>query len=186
LTERKLSANRRGAGGLASLNRLVEFRFHIYPPTTTGRQSCVQTFRGPEMIPGARFYYGVVRASDHFPIQSGPLFFAPYSGYSRTYAFSKWVLLTLRIDLAVDLAVAWTSDHMFWPRRRPSYPLPGLPRRRPRTPPPRPTSPPPTGRSGNPSPSPSPPESRPRYTTPVPPVPPSLAYLAYSLPLLGR
>ncbi|PWY61580.1 hypothetical protein BO70DRAFT_409146, partial [Aspergillus heteromorphus CBS 117.55] len=54
--------------------------FHIVPPATFGPLTRVQTFRGQKVNLGGVVYYGVVRASCRFPIQSGPPRFAPYPG----------------------------------------------------------------------------------------------------------
>ena len=64
-----------------------ELCFHIEPPTSIGRRSCVQTFPGPKVIRGGPILYGVVRASAGFPIQSGPPRFAPYPGCKGTWPF---------------------------------------------------------------------------------------------------
>ncbi|RHZ43384.1 hypothetical protein CDV56_101307 [Aspergillus thermomutatus] len=53
---------RRAVGGArARLRRLFSY---TYPPTSTGPQSCVQTFRGPKVVPGGRpTFAGSPRAS---------------------------------------------------------------------------------------------------------------------------
>jgi hypothetical protein len=61
---------------------------YTVPPTSPGRRACAQTLTGPEVILRGPLLYGVVRARVGFPIQSGPLFFAPYPGRWRTWPFS--------------------------------------------------------------------------------------------------
>ncbi|OXN01746.1 hypothetical protein CDV58_09473, partial [Aspergillus fumigatus] len=58
--------------------------FHIEPPASTGPQSCVQTFPGPDLAGGGPILYRVVRASTRAPIQSGPLRFARCLGRKGT------------------------------------------------------------------------------------------------------
>ncbi|RLL92935.1 hypothetical protein CFD26_100415 [Aspergillus turcosus] len=83
--------------------------FHIEPPTSTGPQSCVQTFPGPDLAGGGPILYGVVRASTRAPIQSGPLGFARCVGRKGSWSF-------------------WPSGLRVSGRSRPRAPAPVRPR----------------------------------------------------------